>query len=193
MSNPHYVLDSPQSATPPSLQGTELTLESADQPYSQQVPHQTVMKNITITVPEDAIVNVRMEEPELEPGPLREGPVVPAPAPEELIVIRFRGWVEVIAGRGKRAKAFQRLFEQIDAMDSDALYTLYGNAMENTRRTCKCLGNSVDEVFFDSSESVEDRKERCARLSCGLYLFTNVGFEEILNISPIALRSAFFG
>lgn len=138
------------------------------------------MKSITITIPEDAIVNVRKEEP--EPGPLRKGPVVPAPAPEELIVIRFRDWVEVIAGRGKRAKAFQRLFRQIEAMDSAALYTLYGNARENTRLSCKCLGNSVDEVFFNSSESAEDRKGRCVQLSCGLYLFTNVGFEEILNI-----------
>lgn len=140
------------------------------------------MKSITITIPEDAIVNVRKEEPELEPVPVQKQPVVPAPAPRELIVIRFRDWVEVIAGQGKRAKAFQRLFKQIDVMDSAALYTLYGNADENTRRTCKCLGDSVDEVFFDSSESAEDRKERCARLSCGLYLFTNVGFEEILNI-----------
>lgn len=138
------------------------------------------MKSITITIPEDAVVNVRKEEP--EPGTPWKGPVVPAPAPKELIVIRFRDWVEVIAGQGKRAKAFQRLFKQIDVMDSAALYTLYGNAIENTRRTCKCLGNSIDEVFFDSSESAEDRKERCARLSCGLYLFTNVGFEEILNI-----------
>ena len=139
------------------------------------------MKNITITIPEDAIVSVRNEKPEPGRVPMRNEHVIPAPAPDELIVIRFRDWVEVISGWGKRADAFERLFRQIDLMDSTALYTLYRNPTENILRKCKCLGESVDEVYFKSSDSVEDRNKRCARLSCGLYLYTNVGIREILN------------
>ena len=140
------------------------------------------MKNITITIPEDAIISVRKEGSELEAAPARNELAIPAPAPEELIVIRFRDWVKVISGPGERANAFVMLFERIDEMDPNALNTLYGDAQENELKKCKCLGMSVDEVYFRSAESMEDREDRCVRLSCGLYLYKNVGFKLILSI-----------
>ena len=140
------------------------------------------MKNITITIPEDAIISVRKEGSELEAAPARNELAIPAPAPEELIVIRFRDWVKVISGPRERANAFVMLFERIDEVDSNALHTLYGDAAENTMRKRKCLGKSIDEVYFKNSAAVEDRKKRCAQLTCGLYLYTNVGIDEILGI-----------
>ena len=140
------------------------------------------MKNITITIPEDAIISVRKEEPEPESVPARNELAIPAPAPEELIVIRFRDWVRVVSGRRESANAFVMLFERIDEVVSNALCTLYGDAVENSLGKLKCLGKSIDEVYFKSSGSVEDRKKRCAQLTCGLYLYAYAGFDEILGI-----------